>query len=179
MKTVHPPLNVEPLTAQAFAPFGEVIEVSDRAQRLRINNGFAERYHDLAKVDVGDAQDGGRALLNIFRAQPRVLPLAVSLLERHPLGSQAFMPLACRPYLVIVAPGVAAPDLTGIRCFLASGSQGVNYARGTWHHPLVALGEECDFLVVDRGGPGVNLEEQLLPVEAFWIASLGLRNPPG
>lgn len=178
MNTAHAPITVEPLTAQAFAPFGEVIEVSDQAQRLRINNGFAERYHDLAKVDLGDAQDGGRTLLNIFRAQPRVLPLVLSLLERHPLGSQAFMPLASRPYLVIVAPGVGAPDLTGIRCFVASGGQGVNYARGTWHHPLVALGEESDFLVIDRGGPGLNLEEQLLPAGAFWIAPLGLRSPP-
>ncbi len=155
-------LKPEALTAAAFLPFGDVIEVQDSAQRLSINQGHAERYHDLASVDL--AGPGARALISIFRSQPRQFPLFLNVLERHPLGSQAFMPLAALPYLVVVAPGVETPDLQGLRCFIAAPGQGVNYARGTWHHPLLSLEATTDFLVVDRGGPGVNLQEHgLLP----------------
>lgn len=158
---MHPVLlKPEVLTAAAFAPFGDVIEVRDSAQRLQINQGHAERYHDLASVDL--AGQGARALISIFRSQPRQFPLFLNVLERHPLGSQAFMPLAALPYLVVVATGVEAPDLQGLRCFIAAPGQGVNYARGIWHHPLLSLEASTDFLVVDRGGPGVNLEEHAL-----------------
>jgi ureidoglycolate lyase len=146
-------LTARPLTREAFAPFGEVIAADDAVKHYPINQGTTERYHDLANVDVGD---GGRALISIFRAQPRTLPFAVSMLERHPLGSQAFVPLTQLPYLVVVAP---AEDPQAMRAFLASDGVGVNYARGIWHHPLLALRERCDFLVVDRGGPGHNLDE--------------------
>ncbi|MBG6077761.1 ureidoglycolate lyase [Polaromonas sp. CG_9.11] len=153
-------LRPEALTAAAFSPFGDVIEARDGAQRLQINQGHAERYHDLASVDL--AGQGARALISIFRSQPRQFPLFLNVLERHPLGSQAFMPLAALPYLVVVAPGIQVPDLQGLRCFIAAPGQGVNYARGTWHHPLLSLEATTDFLVVDRGGPGVNLEEHAL-----------------
>ncbi len=149
-------LVVEPLTREAFAPFGDVIAADDAAKHYPINEGTTERYHDLANVDVGEPSEGGRALISIFRAQPRTLPFAVSMLERHPLGSQAFVPLTQLPYLVVVAP---AEDPTAMRAFLATDGVGVNYARGIWHHPLLALRERCDFLVVDRGGPGRNIEE--------------------
>lgn len=165
-----PALRVEPLTAEAFAPFGNVIEATDAARQMQINAGFATRFHDLAKVDLGN--DDGRTLINIFRAQPRSLPMALTLLERHPLGSQAFVPLVPQPYLVVVAPGDAQPDLANIRCFLATGAQGVNYARATWHHPLLSLQGVSDFLVVDRGGPGDNLEEKPLTAGQFWIDAL-------
>jgi ureidoglycolate lyase len=170
-------LPIEPLTAAAFAPFGDVIEASDRARRMTINEGFTERYHDLARVDLGNGaaahhgETPARTLISIFRSKPRQLPLRLSLMERHPLGSQAFMPLSRCTFLVVVAPGGAAPDLTGMRCFLAAAGQGVNYACGTWHHPLLSLKEVCDFLVIDRGGPGVNLEEYPLPQRAVWIPS--------
>ena len=146
-------LAVEPLTRAAFAPFGDVIAADGPARHYPINGGTTERYHDLANVDVGDE---GRALVSIFRAQPRSLPFAVAMLERHPLGSQAFVPLTRLPYLVVVAP---ADDPAAMRAFLATDGVGVNYARGIWHHPLLALHERCDFVVVDRGGPGKNLEE--------------------
>jgi len=160
-------LTPEPLTAAAFEPFGDVIEATDSARKMTINSGFAERFHALARVDLGNT-DGG-ALINIFRAVPRALPFYLSLLERHPLGSQAFMPLAPHPYVVVVAPGDAAPDITAMRCFLARPGQGVNYARGTWHHPLLCLYAVCDFMVVDRGGAGHNLDEFLLPDLAYQI----------
>ncbi len=152
--------KIEPLTREAFAPFGDVIEASDAVRHFPINEGTTERYHDLAKIDL-DAR--GRAIVSIFRAQPRSLPLTLTLLERHPLGSQAFMPLNGRPYLVAVAPRGEAFDSGDVHVFLARGDQGVNYAAGVWHHPLLALGAISDFLVVDRAGPGANCDERDLP----------------
>jgi len=170
-------LAIEPLTAEAFRPFGDVIEAVETVRHFTINEGYAERFHDLAQVDVGT--QGGRAIISIFRALPRALPMQLVLLERHPLGSQAFMPLSQRPYLVVVAPATpdaaapnaATPDLATVRCFRAEPGQGVNYARGTWHHPLIALDAPCDFLVVDRGGaPGDhNCDEHPLGAQAAWI----------
>lgn len=153
------PLAVEPLTRAAFRPFGEVIETRDRAS-YPINGGTTDRFHDLAPVDVHAA--GGHALISIFRARPSIATPSIMMLERHPLGSQAFIPLSARPYLVVVAePGTPlVPDT--MRAFLAGPDQGVSYARGTWHHPLLALGAESDFLVIDRGGPGDNCDEVAL-----------------
>ena len=143
-------LRIEPLTAEAFRAFGDVIEAADSAQHHTINSGYAERYHDLAHVDT--AESGGRPLLNIFRALPRALPLQLSEVERHLLGSQAFMPLTPQRFLVVVAVAGPAPRVEQLRCFMAAPGQGVNYARGTWHHPLLALDAGGDFLVIDRGG---------------------------
>lgn len=157
-------LTIETLTREAFAPFGDVIE-TEGAKQIPINLGTTIRFHDLARVDVGD--EGGRTLVNLFRGQPRTLPFEVTMLERHPLGSQAFLPLSARPYLVVVAPA-GELDATKIRAFVSSGWQGVNYAKGVWHHPLIALDEVSDFIVVDRGGEGLNLNEQML-AESLWL----------
>ena len=169
MPTSRRLLTAEPLTAEAFAPFGDVIAASDRARHFPINNGSTERYHDLARIDV--ASGGGHAILSIFRARPRHLPMQLLLLERHPLGSQTFMPLSKLPYLVVVAEAAPLPDLTRVRCFRAAPGQGINYARGTWHHPLLALQAESDFLVVDRGGDAgdTNCEEYPLTDIPCWI----------
>lgn len=145
-----------PLEREAFAPFGEVIEASDAVRHFTINAGSTERYHDLANIQPGA---DGRAIVSIFRGQPRRLPFRVEMMERHPLGSQAFMPLSGRPYLVVVAPAGPAPKVEDLRVFLARGDQGVNYAPGVWHHPLLALDEVSDFLVIDRSGPGDNCDE--------------------
>lgn len=153
---VVPQLPIEALTRDAFAPFGDVIAADDAARHYPINQGTTERYHDLARVDV--SAEGGRTLVNIFRALPRVLPYTVAMMERHPLGSQAFVPLSARPYLVVVA-AQGEFDPATLRAFLVDDGRGVNYARGTWHHPLMALGGVSDFLVIDRGGAGHNLDE--------------------
>lgn len=144
------PLVVEPLTSEAFKPFGDVIEASESAQHFSINQGFAQRFHRLAQVDV--TTDGGQPAISIFKARARALPLQLSVLEKHPFGSQAFMPLSGHGYVVVVALGGDAPDMSTLTCFMASAQQGVNYAKGTWHHPLLAL-QDGDFLVVDRAGP--------------------------
>jgi ureidoglycolate lyase len=155
------PLAIEPLTAEAFKPFGDLIEATDNAQHFTINQGFAERFHRLAQVDV--TTDGGQPAISIFKARARALPLQLSVLEKHPFGSQAFMPLSGHGYVVVVALGGDAPDLATLKCFMASAQQGVNYAKGTWHHPLLAL-QDGDFLVMDRAGPAgeVNCVEVVL-----------------
>jgi ureidoglycolate lyase len=145
-----------PLTAAAFAPFGEVIETAGHTPRL-INEGTSERFDDLTPVDV--LAEGGRPLISIFRAMPRPVPFLVRGMERHPLSSQAFYPLDGVPYLVVVAEAGDSPWEGRIRAFRAAGNQGVNYRRNTWHHALLALGKTCHFLVVDRGGGGENCEE--------------------
>ncbi len=150
MRTLIP----EPLSAEAFAPFGSVIEASDAATKIDINQGHAVRYDALAAVDV--AEGGGTPVISLFRAKP-LAELVLKSFERHPLGSQCFVPLGGRPYLVAVAPP-GEFDVAAIRVFRAEGHQGVNYRRGTWHHFLLVL-EDSDFLVVDRAGPGDNCEE--------------------
>jgi ureidoglycolate lyase len=149
-------LRASALSAEAFAPFGEVLETEGREFRW-INARTCKRYDDLADIDV--EENGGRALLSVFEASPRQLPLRIQVLERHPLSSQAFFPLECRPFLVVVAED--APRNVGrIRAFVSSGRQGVNFRRGTWHHALIALDATSRFLVVDRGGPEENCEER-------------------
>ena len=159
-------LTIEPLTRAAFAPFGDVIEL-EGARQIPINLGTTVRFHDLARIDVAD--EGGRPLVNLFRGQPRTLPFEVTMLERHPLGSQAFVPLTQKSYLVVVAPaGPLVPE--AVRAFVTRGWQGVNYAKGVWHHPLIALDEVSDFIVVDRGGEGPNCDEENLP-ESLWLTA--------
>ncbi len=149
-------LTPEPLTAEAFKPFGDVIAI-DGDSYIEINEGMARRYHDLADVDV--ALEGGRPLISIFRARPWFRPIRLRVMERHPLGSQAFVPMHGDPFLVVVAPAGPSPAPSDLRAFVTNGRQGVNYARGLWHHPLLALDRIGDFLVVDRGGDGRNLDE--------------------
>ena len=157
---------VEPLTREAFAPFGQVIE-TEGAQHYPINNGMTERYHDLAKVELAGTDP--RPLISIFRGQPYTLPLELRLVERHPLGSQAFYPLSDRPFLVVVAPDDAGtPGMP--RAFLTAPGQGVNIAINTWHGVLTPLGAVSDFIVIDRGGDGSNLEEHSFDVPYLVVA---------
>ncbi|MFO1123497.1 MAG: ureidoglycolate lyase [Hyphomicrobiales bacterium] len=150
-------LRAVPLTQSAFAPFGEVIETGGTVP-VAINQGFAERFNDLARVDV--SMEGGTAAVSIFTVRSRPQPIAIKLMERHPLGSQTFYPLQDRPWLVLVCHDPRDPE--SYHAFQASGRQGVNYGRNVWHHPLLVL-EESRFLIVDRKGPGNNLEEVWLP----------------
>lgn len=157
-------LEIEALTASAFAPFGQVIETAGAEVRV-INEGTTRRFHDLCAVDA--LAEGGRPVMSVFRAASRAAPILVRMMERHPLASQAFFPLSEHDWLVVVCEDKAgAPDLNTLRCFRASGWQGVNYARGVWHHPLLVLAPSQDFLVVDRDGPGENLEERWFEEQA-------------
>lgn len=146
MRTLRP----EPLTTEAFAAFGDVLEATGDF-RL-INAGLCRRHHDRARLDFGPE---GRAGISVFQAEPRALPYAFDLIERHPEGSQAFLPMTEHPFLVIVASG---PEATP-RAFLTNGAQGINLCRGTWHGVLAPLAAPGLFAVVDRIGPTPNLEE--------------------
>ena len=148
-------LDILPLTKSAFAAYGDVIEADPASMRL-INGGTTERFHALAVAEA--AGENARVVINLFRGRPRVFPYAVDMMERHPFGSQSFSPLSGKPFLVIVS--MDEDDKPGRpQVFLARGDQGVNYRKNVWHHPLMSLGEPSDFLVVDRDGPGDNLQE--------------------
>lgn len=146
-------LTLQPLTAAAFAPFGDVLEVAGDPDKI-INQGLCGRYHDRANIDIVD----GKAGISLFKAQARALPITLDMMERHPLGSQAFLPMSHDPFVVIVAPDAdGAPGQP--LAFLTTPGQGVNYARGTWHGVLTPLHAPGLFAVVDRIGDGANLQE--------------------
>jgi len=164
-------LHPQPLTAEAFSAFGDVIETENRTS-FPINAGQVDRYDDLAHVDT--LENGGRTGISIFVARPYELPLQILQLERHPLSSQAFIPLSDAPFLVLVAlPGIDQPQPRDIQAFVTNGRQGVNYHRGTWHHGLVALGEVSHFAVVDRLGSRPNCDvRDYLPADALTVAQV-------
>ena len=152
------PVIAKTLTAEAFAPFGDVLEGTGEPSMM-INQGRCARFHDLARLDFG----GGSAGVSLFRSEAVDLPYDLALMERHPLGSQAFIPLSGRPFLVTVAP-----DRNGapgeVHAFLTSTAHGVNILRNVWHGVLTPLTDPAEFIVVDRIAPdgetpGANLEE--------------------
>jgi ureidoglycolate lyase len=150
-------LHAEPLTREAFAPFGEVLEAT--GAHTLINAGRCRRYTDLASLDMAEGRPG----VSLFAAEPRTWPVEVPLVERHPLGTQCFLPMSGGDWLVVVA-GDAGGAPAGLRAFLARGDQGVNIARDTWHGVLCPLGAAGAtvprlFAVVDRIGDGANLVE--------------------
>lgn len=146
-------IKIQPLTAEAFAPFGDVLDTRGAPDKM-INAGRCGRYHDRARLDFTD----GRAGISLFKAEPRSLPLVLDLVERHPEGSQAFIPMSRHPFLVVVAPDEGGAPGTPV-AFLTTPGQGVNFHRGTWHGVLTPLHEPGLFAVVDRIGEGPNLEE--------------------
>ena len=146
-------IRTRPLTAAAFAAFGDVLEVHGDPDRL-INQGLCGRYHDRAKLDFSD----GRAGISLFKAQPRSLPMKLEMVERHPDGSQAFLPMSMDSFLVVVAPDEGGRPGQPV-AFVTEPGQGVNYHRGVWHGVLAPLSEPGLFAVVDRIGEGPNLQE--------------------
>ncbi|WP_435137148.1 ureidoglycolate lyase [Pseudopelagicola sp. nBUS_19] len=148
-------ITLQTLTAAAFAPFGDVLEASGEPDKI-INAGMCGRYHDRAKLDFIN----GRASINLFNATPRSLPYSFNLIERHPDGSQAFVPMSEHPFIVIVAPNEGA--IPGEpQAFVTKPGQAINFHRGTWHGVLTPLQEPGLFAVVDRVGPSSNLEEYI------------------
>ncbi len=150
-------ITPQPLTAAAFAAFGDVLEVGGDF-RL-INEGLCQRFHDRARLDFGaETNPAGRAGISIFDATPRALPYSFDLVERHPDGSQAFVPMSGQPFLVIVAPDSAGKPGEPL-AFLTNGAQAINLHRGTWHGVLTPLAAPGLFAVIDRIGATPNLEE--------------------
>ena len=161
-------LSAVPLTREAFEPYGEVIETPG-AESFAINNGNCIRHHALATADVSG--ETATVIVSIFAGQPYALPHTVTMVERHPLGSQAFYPLGTHPWLVIVCDDEDGKPVRP-RCFLVSAHQGVNLKKGLWHGVLTPLVEASDFLIVDRGGDGENLEEFHFSVDQQFIVNV-------
>ncbi|MBT8459382.1 MAG: ureidoglycolate lyase [Boseongicola sp.] len=147
------PIRPEPMTAEAFAPFGDVIEVAGEPDKI-INQGLCGRFHDRATFDFSDGQAG----LSLFKAEPRSLPLKLEMVERHPDGSQAFIPMSEHPFIVVVAEDQAGTPGRP-KAFRTQIGQAINYHRGTWHGVLTPLHQPGLFAVIDRIGDGDNLEE--------------------
>ena len=146
MLTIKP----RPLTREAFAPFGDVIQI-EGSNQFEINSGYTTRVHDLIDIQLGG--ESARAQFSFFLGRPR--PLEIKMLEKHPLGSQAFYPIEDKRWLVVVA---SAPEPESVCAFWASGRQGVNYHQNVWHHPLLVI-ESQQFVIIDRGGDGHNCDE--------------------
>lgn len=149
-------IHTEPMTATAFAAFGDLLDCSGAPDKL-INQGLCGRYHDRAALDFAD----GRAGISLFKADLRSLPYRLDLLERHPLGSQAFVPMSHDPFLVIAAPDEDGKPGTP-RAFLTQAGQAINFHRNTWHGVLTPLSGTGLFAVIDRIGDGANLQEHWL-----------------
>ena len=146
MLTIKP----QPLTREAFAPFGDVIQI-EGSDQFEINSGYTTRVHDLIDIQLGG--ENARAQFSFFLGRPR--PLEIKMLEKHPLGSQAFYPIEDQRWLVVVA---SAPEPESVCAFWATGKQGVNYHSNVWHHPLLVI-EPQQFVIIDRGGDGHNCDE--------------------
>jgi ureidoglycolate lyase len=146
-------LQLSQITQEAFAPFGEVLEVAGTPDKI-INQGLCGRYHDRANIDIVD----GRAGISLFKAEARAFPISLDMVERHPQGSQAFLPMSLHPFVVVVAPDQGGTPGQP-RAFLTSAGQGINFARGTWHGVLTPIHAPGLFAVVDRIGEGPNLQE--------------------
>jgi len=159
---------IQPLTRENFAPFGDVIETQGRDQ-FAINQGLTQRFHALSLPQVSG--ENGAVGVSIFHNLTAIrVPFQIEMLERHPLGSQSFMPLAGQKFMVVVALPLndEQPNEQQIFAFLSNGQQGVTYHQGVWHHPLITLEDESDFLVIDRIGDGHNCDVHTLS-QPVWI----------
>lgn len=161
-------IEIEPISRDAFAPFGDVLETASTVADV-INGGTARRFTDLTRISLIGTE--AQASVHIYRARAVRLPVTLRHVERHPRGSQLFMPLQGQPFLTVVAAGGASPNACNLRAFLVDRGDGINLARNTWHYPLLSLVDDAAFLVVEHIRPRDNLEECLLDTPAR-LASL-------
>ena len=141
------------ITKENFIKFGDMIATKDLIP-IEINNGYAKRYDDIANLNT--SKENGKTTISIFSALKRTFPMKIDMMEKHPLGSQAFIPMKETTFLAFVAPKGEKPDLEKIEAFIIPPGIGINYNPGTWHFPLIST-ENMNFLVVDRKGSGDNL----------------------
>ena len=150
MTTIIKPIKI---TKENFSDFGDVIS-SENIKPININEGYAERFDDLANINT--LKDDGKTIVSIFSARKRNFPMKIDMTEKHPLGSQAFMPMKETIFLAFVAPPGDLPKIDNIKSFIVPPKKGINYKPGVWHFPLIST-EDTDFLVIDRQGSGDNL----------------------
>jgi len=141
------------ITRENFAKYGDLIS-SNNINPIDINAGYATRFDNLANIDI--SKNEGKAIISIFSALKRVFPMKIDMMEKHPLGSQAFMPMKETTFLCLVAPPGQFPEIKKIQSFIIPPKTGINYKPGIWHFPLIST-EDTDFLVIDRKGSGENL----------------------
>ena len=146
-------INPKPITKENFSKFGDMITTDD-VKPLEINNGYAKRFDGIANLDT--SKDNGETIISIFSALKRSFPMKIDMMEKHPLGSQAFVPMKETTFLVFVAPKGNKPNLNKIEAFIIPPGICVNYNPGIWHFPLIST-ENMNFLVIDRKGSGDNL----------------------
>ena len=154
-------ITPKPITKENFSKFGDLITTKD-IEPITINDGYAKRFDNIAKLDT--SKENGKTTISIFSALKRTFPMKVNMMESHPLGSQAFIPMKETTFLCFVAPSGEKPDLNKIESFIIPPGLGINYKSGTWHFPLIST-EDMNFLVVDRKGSGDNLKIQKLDSE--------------
>ena len=150
MEKIIKPIKV---TKVNFAPYGDLIS-SDGVEPIDINSGYAKRFNNLANIDI--SKNKGEAIVSIFSALKRTFPMKIDMMEKHPLGSQAFMPMKEITFLSFVAPPGETPEINKIQSFIIPPKMGINYKPGVWHFPLISI-ENTNFLVIDRKGNGENL----------------------
>jgi ureidoglycolate lyase len=160
-------VRARPLTREAYAPFGRVI--AGEGDPRSANQGSARKYEHL--VPLENRRAGAIANVSVFRCTPRELPFEIALLEKHPASTQIFVPMNAVRYLVVVAHGGDAPDLSTLAAFVATGTQGVSYAPGTWHHPMIALDAVTDFacIVFEDGTATDCVEHEIAPSRRVFV----------
>jgi ureidoglycolate lyase len=136
-----------------FVTYGDLISTND-IKPMDINAGYAKRFDNLA--DLNTLKDGGKTIVSIFSALKRTFPMKIDMMEKHPLCSQAFIPMKETTFLCFVAPQGTFPEINKIQSFIVPPKMGINYKPGIWHFPLIST-EDTDFLVIDRKGSGENL----------------------
>ena len=150
MKIIIKPKKI---TNKNFKKFGDLISTK-KIKPININNGYAKRFNNLCKINTSSKK--GNTIMSIFSAKKRKFPMKIKMMEKHPLGSQAFVPMSATKFLVFVAPKGDKPDINKIQSFLVPKQTGVNYNAGIWHFPLISM-KNMNFLIVDRKGKGNNL----------------------
>ena len=150
METIIKPIKI---TKANFTAYGDLIS-SDDVKPMDINAGYAKRFNNLANINT--SKDRGETIMSIFSALKRTFPMKIDMMEKHPLGSQAFIPMKETTFLAFVAPSGDKPEIEKIKSFIISPGMGINYKPGIWHFPLIST-ENMNFLVVDRKGDGNNL----------------------
>jgi len=150
-------LTPKPLTPEAFAPYGDVVSISSAKKEFSMNYGMATRYFDLATIDV--EEKGGKTCISLVNSNAIQLPFSVEKMEYHPFGSQLFYPLCENPFLILVSTPAETLDTNKLELFISDGKQGVNYHKKVWHHYLMPLNDNSEFMVVDRNGNDENCVE--------------------
>ena len=141
------------ISKENFANYGDLISTNN-VKPIDINNGYAKRFHDLGKINTSSKK--GNPIISIFSAKKRIFPMKIDMMEKHPLGSQAFIPMEKTTFIVFVAPKGKKPNVNKIKSFIIPKQTGVNYKPGIWHFPLIS-NQNMNFLVIDRKGKGNNL----------------------